>query len=128
MVNTAGIREQWTGFTIFVERGHNDEVGTGLLALGRDRASLFDVDRSQPYSGEAPPCPPSSGTTQCICNSKGVWCKLATLARLVPVDELGERWQKDRRGKWTPAQRPSSITREYGDSLTLPEKKRCWRV
>ena len=107
-----------------MEKGHNDEVDTGLLALGRDRVSLFDVDRSQPYSGEAPPRPPSGGAAQLIRNVRGVWCKLDTLGRLVPVDELGERWQKDRHGKWAPAKRPSSITREYWDSLTLPEKKR----
>ena len=68
---TAGIREQWTGFTIFVEKGHNDDVDTGLLALGRDRVSLFDVDRSQPYSDEAPPRPPSGGTSQFIPNKHG---------------------------------------------------------
>ena len=120
---TAGLREQWTGFTIFVEKGHNDEVDIGLLALGRDRASLFDVDRSQPYSGEAPPRPPSGGASQFIRNKRGVWCRLDTLARLIPVDELGERWQQDRHGKWTPQMRPSSLTREYWDSLTYPERR-----
>ena len=78
-------------------KGHNEYADTGILALGRDRVSLFDVDRSPPYSGEAPPRPPSGDVSQFIRNKRGVWCKLDSLSRMIPVYELGERWQK---GSW----------------------------